>query len=24
VYETAYGYNQSGRAAYITLRYALK
>jgi vitamin B12 transporter len=24
VYETAYGYNQAGRAAYITLRYALK
>jgi vitamin B12 transporter len=24
VYETAYGYNQSGRAGYITLRYALK
>jgi vitamin B12 transporter len=23
-YETAYGYNQAGRAAYITLRYALK
>ena len=24
VYETAYGYNQAGRAAYVTLRYALK
>ena len=24
VYETAYGYNQAGRAGYITLRYALK
>jgi vitamin B12 transporter len=24
VYETAYGYNQSGRAGYITLRKALK
>jgi vitamin B12 transporter len=23
VYETAYGYNQAGRAAYVTLRYAL-